>query len=68
MKPINVWLARDKGFKSRTFLHLEAPERVAYTDEFFTWESSLPALLLPTHYGLRPGQIKRATITIKEAP
>ena len=71
---IHVWIARDKDSFCFTHLHLLKPSPHVYGIGWqktlnltrFTWlagDWGNQRIELPRHHGLKPGQIKKATIS-----
>jgi len=67
MEKIKVWVARDKdnGY-TETFLYTKKPEiKKEKGVVIFIPSEKSSAVDLPVHFGLKPGQIKEGTITLK---
>ena len=64
MKPIKVWIARDKDYGNDTHVFWKCkPQDVFFYDNTITrWESDGYFLPLPYSFGLRPGQCQQFEI------
>ena len=64
MAKIKVWIARDRDRFKETNLWTKEPKMDEREGFYRCIDGCINSVLLPSHYGLRPGEIREAELTI----